>query len=154
MSAVAAPVRRPSTDTRRRAAADERRRRHLRVVPEARPRHTLRFALLYVVLAGATVFGTVSLNALAAGDAVAARQLEQELVSAEREYAALVAEVARLEDPARIRAAALDLGLVPAGSVRFLVVDRTLPADGVTPDLVASDDQATDPLKPVLSVEK
>ena len=148
MSAVPAPSRRSV------ARPAERRRAHLRVVAEPRPRHTLRFALLYLGLAGATVFGTVSLNALAAGDAVAAHRLEQEVVTAERDYAMLVAEVARLEDPARIRAAALDLGMVPAGSVRFLVVDRTLPADGVMPDLVASDDEATDPLKPVLSVEK
>ncbi|MBW3619325.1 MAG: hypothetical protein KY461_03710 [Actinobacteria bacterium] len=147
MSAVPAPSRRP-------LPRSHARRPHLRVVPEPRPRHTLRFALLYLGLAGATVFGTVSLNALAAGDAVAAHRLEQEVVTAERDYAMLVAEVARLEDPARIRAAALDLGMVPAGSVRFLVVDRTLPADGVMPDLVASDDEATDPLKPVLSVEK
>lgn len=150
MSAVPAP----SRAYRRPAVPAPRRRPHLRVVPEARPRHTLRYALLYLVLAGATVFGTVSLNALAAGDAVAARQLEQRVVTAERDYAMLVADVARLEDPARIRSAALELGMVPAGSVRFLVVDRTLPADGVTPDLVASDAEATDPLKPVLSVEK
>lgn len=148
MSAVPAPSRRAVHRT------DERRRPDLRVVPEPRPRHTLRFALLYLVLAGATVFGTVSLNALAAGDAVAAHELEQRVVTAERDYALLVADVARLEDPARIRSAALELGMVPAGSVRFLVVDRTLPADGVTPDLVAGADEATDPLKPVLSVEK
>ncbi len=124
------------------------------MVAEPRKRHTLRYVLLSMALTGATVFGTVSLNALAAGDAVAARQLEQRVVAAERTYATLVADVARLEDPARIRTAALELGMVPAGSVRFLPVDRTLPADGVQPDLVAQADETTDPLKSVLSVER
>jgi hypothetical protein len=148
VSAASAPLRRTG-----RVPVDVRR-DHLQVVVEPRRRHTLRYVLLYVVLAGATVFGTVSLNALAAGDAVAARQLDQRVTVAERDYAQLVADVARLEDPARIRAAAIELGMVPAGSVRFLTVDRTLPADGVTPDLVATADEATDPLKSVLSVER
>lgn len=149
MSAVTAPLRRSPA-----AEPTPRRRGHLRVVPETRKRHTLRYVLLSLALTGATVFGTVSLNALAAGDAVAARQLEQRVVQAERDYAILVADVAQLEDPARIRQAALDLGMIPAGSVRFLPVDRTLPADGVDPDLVAQADEATDPLKSVLSVER
>lgn len=149
MSAATAPLRRTPRPVPARGPGAR-----LHVVAEPRPRHSLRYLLLSLVLTGATVFGTVSLNALAAGDAVAARQLDQQVVEAEREYAALVAEVARLEDPARIRQAALEMGMVPAGSVRFLTVDRTLPADGVDPDLVAQADEATDPLKSVLSVER
>jgi hypothetical protein len=147
VSAASAPLRRT-------AGSVVRSRGHLRVVAAPRPRHRLRYVLLSLALAGGTVFGTVSLNALAAEDAVVARRLEQQVVVAERDYARLVADVAALEDPARIRAAAERLGMVAAGSVRFLPVERTLPADGVLPDLVASGDEATDPLKPVLSQER
>lgn len=128
-------------------------RTHLRVVAEPKRRHALRYIFLYLVIGVATVFGALSLNALAAGDAVAARQLERQVVVAERDYALLVADVAALEDPARIRQAGLELGMVPAGSVRFLVVDDPLPADGASPDLVA-DGGTTDPLKSVLSAER
>lgn len=150
MSAASAPLRRATAPTPLRGEGT---RPQLRVVPEPKRRHPVHFILLYVALGAATVFGALSLNALAAGDAVAARELERQVVEAEREYALLVADVAELENPARIRQAGLDLGMVPAGSVRFLVVEDTLPADGATPDLVA-DGGTTDPLKSVLSAER
>ncbi len=131
---------------------EERRRRHLRVVPEQRIRHTLAFALLYLVVGAAIVFGTVTINALAAGDAVRATELERAVGVAEQRYERLTAEVAGLEDPARIEQAATDLGMVRAESPRYLVLQRSLPADGVdTQPVVAG--ETTDPLKPVLSVQ-
>ena len=125
----------------------------LRVVPPPRPRHTLRYALLAILLAGAAVFGAVALNALAAGDAVRARELEARVAEAERQYDELVAEVAALEDPARIRAAALRLGMIPAEAPRYLHADRTVPGDEVEAELVEVG-ESTDPLKPVLSVQR
>jgi len=98
------------------------------------------------------VFGTVSLNALAAASAVEARELEARVAEAERSYAQLVADVAAMEDPGRIREAALELGLVPAGAGRHVELDRALPVDGVTSELAGGASPA-DPLKPVLSVE-
>lgn len=151
MSAVTSASPAPASTRAARPAAA--RRRHLRVVEEPRRRHTLAYALLAIALAGATVFGTVTLNALAAGDAVAADALEREVGAQEREYGSLVAEVARLEDPARIEAAARELGLVRATSPRTVQLSRVLPADGVVNDAVAAGD-TTDPLKPVLSVER
>lgn len=127
------------------------RERHLRVVPDARPRHTLRYALLALVLTGAAVFGAVSLNALAAGDAVHAQELEARVADAERRYEQLVAEVATLESPARIRAAAEELGMVPAQGPTRLQLEHSLPTDRTRPEL-AADGSATDPLKPVLSM--
>jgi hypothetical protein len=147
VSALTAPLRRarPRTDAPRRP--------HLRVVEEPRKRHPLLFALLTIGVLSGAVFGTVTLNALAAASAVEARELEARVAAAERDYAQLVADVAALEDPARIREAALELGLVPAGPGRHVVLDRNLPADGAVTELVDSGGPA-DPLKPVLSVER
>ena len=145
MSAVTA-----RTPARRRTPT---RRRHLRVVAEPRRRHTLAFALSSILLAAATVFGTVTLNALAAGDAVAADSLERDVAAQERAYGALVAEVAQLEDPARIEAAAAELGLVRARAPRTVQLARVLPADGAGDGAVTAG-TTTDPLKPVLSVER
>lgn len=147
MSAVTAPLKRARTNDRRD------RRDHLRVVGEPRKRHTLLYALLIIGVLGAAVFGTVTLNALAAAHAVEARELDARVIEAERRYAQLVADVAALEDPARIREAALDLGLVPAGPGRHVVLARNLPADGAVAD-IERPDRPADPLKPVLSVER
>lgn len=148
MSAVTAPLRR-----RRPAPQPRRPRRHLEVVAEPVTRHTLAYALVSIVVLGAAVFGAVSLNAMAAGTAVQARELDAHVATAERTYAQLVADVASLEDPARIREAALELGLVPSGPVRFVAVERNLPSDGVSSSAVTPGGR-TDPLKPLLSVDR
>lgn len=145
MSALTAPLRRAP-------APEPSRGGHLRVVEEPRPRHTLRYTLLIIVVLGAAIFGTVALNALAAANSVQARELSTQVADAEREYARLLAEVAALEDPARIREAGLDLGLVPASGGRHVRLQRPLPADGAVDDAVEPG-STTDPLKPVLSVE-
>ncbi len=153
MSAVTAPLRR----SRPTLLPDEQ--RHLRVVDEPTTRHTLVYALAMIVVFGAAVFGAVSLNALAAGASVEARALEAHVAEAERVYAQQVADVAGLEDPARIRAAALELGMVPAGPVRHLTLERNLPADGAVQDAPSApgtptDPGTPDPLKPLLSAER
>lgn len=126
----------------------------LRVVPEPRDRHTLAYTLVILALAGVIVFTTVAINALAAGDAVRAGQLENEVIDAEQRYGELIAEVARLEDPARIgRVAREELGLVAPAGAEYLLLDRPLPEDGRGGDEVQAG-SATDPLKPVLSVER
>lgn len=127
---------------------------HLRVVTPPTRRHTVAFALLTVALGAISVFTTVAVNALAAGDAVRARALEEAVQRDERHYAELVAEVARLEDPARVeQVATTDLGMVPADGARFLVLDGVLTDDEEGEDAVEVGDRA-DPLKPVLSVER
>lgn len=145
MSAVPLPVRRQTRPARR---------AHLRVVVPPRRRHVLLFTLLYLVVAAGTVFGAVTLNALAAGDAVTAHSLETQVLESERRYGLLVAEVARLEDPARVRAAAEKLGLVAVDQPRYLLVERTLPADGAPDEAVVAPGDTTDPMKPVLSAER
>jgi hypothetical protein len=146
MSAVTAPLRRS-----REVAPDTG--RHLHVVDEPVVRHTLAYVLVMIAVVGASVFGAVALNALAAGAAVEARALDAYVNEAERTYAQLVADVASLEDPARIRETALELGLVPAGPAHFVPLERNLPADGA---VVANERPGAtqDPLKPLLSVER
>lgn len=124
---------------------------NLRVVTEPRRRHTLTFVLSFLVAGAALVFGAVTLNALAASDAVTARELERTVVDAERHYAQLVAEVAALADPGRIRQVAQDeLGMVRADGVRHLVLHRNLPADGYVAEAMRVG-TTTDPVKPVLT---
>ena len=133
---------------------EPRRRPRLRVVQPQPPRNTLRFVVLTLLLGAASVFGAVALNALAAGDAVAARELETHVAAQERRYAELVVAVAELEDPGRIRQVAIErLGMIPARSPRFLHVLRPLAADGYVADLDPVGG-ATDPLKPVLSAQR
>lgn len=146
MSAITAVRRKPKT-------APEPRRRHLRVVDEPSQRHTLAYALAIVLVLAGAVFGAVALNALAAGASVESRELDRRVTEAERTYAQLVADVASLEDPARIRQMALEQGLVPNGPGRQVLLERNLAADGaVTPVDVL--EGTADPLKPLLSVER
>jgi cell division protein FtsB len=130
------------------------RRPSLRVVESPAPRHTLIYSLLLVLLSSAAVFGTVTFGALGAGSSVEARQLERQVAVAERRYAELVAEVARLEDPARIEAEALSgLGMVRPEETRFVFVSRPLPDDGQQVADVAAGAPA-DPMKPILSAAR
>jgi hypothetical protein len=147
VSAITAPLRRS------RPELDHPADRHLRVVGEPVVRHTLAYAIVMIALFAAAVFGAVTLNALAAGTSVEARALDRHVAEAERVYAQLIADVAALEDPARVREAALELGMVAPGPVRHLTLERSLPADGVVP-AARTPDATTDPLKPLLSVER
>ena len=147
MSAITAPLRRS------RPTAEPSQSPQLRVVEEPVVRHTLAYAVVMVLVLAAAVFGAVSLNALAAGASVEARTLEAHVAVAERDYARLVAEVVALEDPARVRAAAMELGMVAPGPVRHLTLERNLPSDGAVPSS-RTPDATTDPLKPLLSLER
>lgn len=147
MSAITAPLRRTRPELEGPAQ------RYLRVVEEPAPRHTLAYAIVMILAFAAAVFGAVSLNALAAGTSVEARVLEAHVTEAERVYAQLIADVAALEDPARVRAAAMEIGMVPPGPVRHLSLERNLPADGAVPE-TRTPDAAADPLKSLLSAER
>lgn len=121
----------------------------LRVV-QARSRARLLWVVASLLLLAAAVFASVTLNALAADDAVVADELERQIRVAEVDHGRLMTEVARLESPARIAAAAADLGLVRVDHPRMLRVERHLPADGVvnTDELVR---RGEDVLKPLLA---
>jgi hypothetical protein len=91
------------------------------------------------------VMGAVSLNALAATDAVELAQLEAEVVEAERSWRTAVADVAALEDPARIRMLAEQMGMEPTRQ-RFLVPTQPLPGDRAAVD-------PSDPNKALLTTD-
>lgn len=147
MSAIPAPRRRLVD------APDGDPRAHLRVVPGRGTGRLLRYALAAIALGGTAVFGAVTLDALAAGDAVRTASLEADVAEAERAHAALIAEVARLENPARIREAAAELGMVPAEDPRYLFPQRSLPSDANASRTV-DPGQPADPLKPMLADER
>jgi hypothetical protein len=117
------------------------------VVPSGRMTLVLALATVLVIVLG--VFGIVGLNAMAANSAVDARALERQVEREERRYAELLVAVTAKEDPARIRAQALEMGLVPAAAARHLVVARGIDADGQMRADARAD--VSDPLKPVLT---
>lgn len=98
------------------------------VAPKRRRRAGLWLSLSALVFCAA-VFGVVALNAMTAAEAVEARQIERTINGNERRLSQLVAEVAALEEPSRVRQLAQEMGLEPNVSLRFLPVDRGLPAD-------------------------
>lgn len=122
---------------------------HLVVVPPP-ARHPLLLTVASLLVLAAAVFGAVTFNALAADEAVRARQLEERLRVAEASYSELLAEVAALESPARIAEAASELGLVRVEHPRQLRVRRLLPADGAA-DRTPLPGDHTDRLKPLLA---
>ncbi len=117
MSALPTAVRRPQVT----AAPD--RRPQLRVVQK--PRRTWPFLLAIVVVVVGGVFGILSLSALAAESAFAARELSAEIEALSIRYDELTAEVAHLESPERVRNVAMtQLGMVEAERPAFLMVSR------------------------------
>jgi hypothetical protein len=135
--------------------------RRLRLVEEpeavaapvaATGRRTLFLALTTALVIVSAVFGIVGLNAMAADAAVQARALELQVAREEVRYAELIAMVAAKEDPGRIRARALELGLVPSSAARHLILSRGIETDGLRhPDAGV---MVSDPLKPVLTQER
>jgi hypothetical protein len=122
------------------------------VAAERSGRTTLLLSLATALVVVAAVFGVVGLNAMAANASVEARALEVQVGQAEVRYAELVAAVAAKEDPGRIRARALELGMVPAAAARHLLLSRGIGADGLRhPD---AGTLINDPLKPVLTLER
>lgn len=130
----------------RRRTGARRERRHLRAIDDTPRRHPLVFIALYVAIGLGAVLGAVSLNALAAEDAVELARIEAEVVTAERTWTQATADVAALEDPARIRSLAEQMGMEPTPQ-RFLVPEQTLPGDRV-------EGTQDDPMKPILSADR
>ncbi len=119
----------------------------------SRRRSRTGYAIVVATILATAIFGVVALNAMAAASAVEARGLEERVAEGERRYGHLVAEVAALEDPGRVRDAARELGMVEAGSIRYLPVARLLPADGAVGESATSP-LAADPVKSVLSMDR
>ncbi|AXV07639.1 hypothetical protein DVS28_a2960 [Euzebya pacifica] len=135
-----APNGRPAGQTSQQAAdarraAAERRRAAVRAVPDRR-KDPFRLAAPLVAALAVTivvlgVLGVVALNALAAEASFEARALEQEISDLTLHHDDLVAAVAQLESPNRVRDVALgQLGLMEPEVPGFLEID---PADMPAP---------------------
>ena len=109
-------------------------------VVEPRRRSGRYVAGMLVVLA-LGVFGCVALNALAAEQSFAVRELEAEVATLSRSADELTVEVTRLESPQRIqRVAQRRLGMVPAQEPAFLVLPGAASpeSDGSSSTMAAS----------------
>lgn len=94
----------------------------IRVV-RPRRRRGGRYLLAMAALGALSVFGSVSLNALAAEQSFAVRELERDVGALTRRADELTVEVTRLESPDRIHAVAVEeLGMVTAKQPAFLVL--------------------------------
>ena len=88
-----------------------------------RARRPLRYVLGMVGLAAVTIFACVALNALAAEQSFAVRELEQQVHDLSRTADELTVDVTRLESPARLhRTAVRELGMVRAEQPAFVVL--------------------------------
>lgn len=124
----------------------------LHVVRDTRTRRRVPWLLVLAVLLAGAVLTALTLTALAAEDAVRARELQSQVTEAEREYAQLVAKVATLESPERIAKIADRMGLVRTAVPRSLPVDRLLDADVPGPGSTTLADG--DGLKPLLTEQR
>jgi len=118
---TALPVRRPVAP---RPQIPPTRRPQLRLVGP--PRHARRYLALMIFVAVPGVFGSVALNALAAEQSFAHRELVREVDTLNLRVDGLTVSVARLEAPDRIRRhAERRLGMVPAEQPAFLALQPT-----------------------------
>lgn len=122
---------------RAREAARARRRALLRAVPTGQRQSAASRAArvlastLAAVITAVGVFGIVTLNALAAEASFDARELEADISDMTLQHDDLVASVARLTAPGRVREVATNqLGLLEPESPGFLTID---PADMPVP---------------------
>ena len=105
----------------------------LRVAPPRR--RTGRYLLLMLGLAALGVFGCVALNALAAEQSFAVRELESDVRELTRTVDELTVDVTRLESPARLHHVATDkLGMVPAEQPAYVVLPGAGDGSGKSAD--------------------
>lgn len=88
-----------------------------------RARRPARYIVGMIALAAGTIFGCVALNALAAEQSFAVRELEQQVHELTRTADELTVGVTRLESPSRLhRTAVQELGMVRAEQPAFVVL--------------------------------
>jgi len=103
---------------------------HLRVVPpntlsrKGRQRRARRFGAALSVIVFVAVFGVVAAHVVLTQRQFRLESLEREASDQEAQYEQLRLEVAQLEAPERIVAAAQQLGMVPPAAVTYLASSR------------------------------
>jgi cell division protein FtsB len=127
-SAERAPARAPGRPRQPAPQPASQSARQLRAVPAVAPRTQVLPTWLYSLVAGVIlsvgVIGVVALNALAAEASFQARELEADISDLTLRHDDLVAAVATLEAPARVREVArTQLGLIEPEQPGFLTLD-------------------------------
>ena len=135
---MTAPTRAPA---RRRAPVEKDRRHppnqrpsHLKVVPpntlstRGRRRRARRFGAALSVILFVAVFGVVAAHVLLTQRQFRLERMEQQAAAAEARYERLRLDVAQLESPERIVAAAQQLGMAPPVAVTYVASTRPTPA--------------------------
>jgi hypothetical protein len=101
-----------------------------RPAPRVRPRPNLRVvrgegrqrpsAVAVVIVAIIVVFGVTGIRAAIGADGLKAASLERELSRVQEQHTLLRAQVAQLSSPGRIADEAKRLGMIPAGTPKYL----------------------------------
>jgi cell division protein FtsL len=127
---VTAPRRAPSARSTQPRRAPEPTRPNLRVLPPGtltaagRRRRTRRFAIVMSGIVVAAVFGVVAAHVVLTQRQFRLEKLEQQASAAQQQYERLRLEVAQLESPERVVAAAQQLGMVPPATITYLASSR------------------------------
>ena len=99
----------------------QRRRRAEEAQAKSRPRHTRLLVACTVLVVGAALFGLVAAHVMLTQNQFRLEKLERLAADEQARYERLRPQVAELESPARIVAAAQErLGMVPPASVKYL----------------------------------
>lgn len=128
-----APARRARTAVPRRDEVAPKPRPHLRVVPPntlsatGRRRRTRRLTVVGSTILIAALFGVVFAHVLLTQRQFRLDHLEQRATAEQAKYERLRLEVAQLEAPERVVAAAQQLGMVPPATVTYLSSTRPTP---------------------------
>ncbi len=107
---------------------------HLEVVPpntltrRGRQRRARRFGVVLSVILFAAVFGVVAAHVVLTQRQFRLEALERKAATEEARYERLRLEVAQLESPERVVAAAQQLGMIPPANVTYLASKRATPA--------------------------
>lgn len=122
----------PAVAKSRKAMVDRSARAVLRLVPELRPTpgerasDRLFFGLIgFILIVG--LLGLLGINILLGNDAVRIRELKLEAIAINEERESALREVARISTPENLATRAIQLGMVPSSTPRF--IDISIPLE-------------------------
>ena len=134
MTATTAPARRAARPAQKPLRRPPNQRPNLRVVPpntlsrRGRQRRARRFGFVVSTVLVVAIFGVVIAHVALTQRQFRLESLEREAARQETRYEKLRLEVAQLESPERVVAAAQQLGMVPPAAVTYLASSRSAPA--------------------------
>lgn len=121
----------PAVAKSRKAVVDRSARAVLRLVPELKPTpgeqasDRLFYGLIGFILSIGLI-GLLGINIMLGNDAVRIRELKLEAIAINEEREAALREVAKISTPENLANRALDLGMIPSTTPRFLDLSQNL----------------------------